>query len=201
MSNNQVVNPVQPSYLDSELDKIHEMYNHEVGKGTASNQDKMLEIALRIIVLVMYVDARNRHDYSNRMSDEARALLPQIQKTYTSAWGIAIAALTIGANLAAAACGFGGFMGLADPIAKSVQSAATGLGAAAQGLGGVSQLVDKSSERDRIGHQFLQTFAQKKEQEQRDAETQRINSAQGALRTMSEVFTSLHRAAEAAPAA
>lgn len=199
---------IQSSYSEKMLEGIEATWGAEQSKGTNANQEKMLRLALEVIMVTQQINSRIRHGNYGKQEEILRSLIAPVQDTMISYAGCAFVVLSVAANLCCAGFGFRAAMASKDAALAAVGAAKESAeavvkmysvysqagNAIGQGFNGFAPFFDKRLEGQRTELNFQQQVAQRNQELQKEAKQRAENGKDKAEQAIGTGDTKAHEA-------
>lgn len=192
------IDAVEPKFqfIETELEKVYKSYEDEQSKGSGANHEKMCQLALRIVALLMRRANRYDNAHSEQLTLQADLHVQEVKSTYNSWAPLIVTIITSVMHVGAGVVGFiGAFQGVKEVIDKFA-SIANGIGQGATGVDGVNRILDGNSSSQRTVHEYNLRETQRRRDDRENTIRQGDTRMKESLRDGKDIAQSAHQAAQ-----
>lgn len=186
----------KPKYIDIKLEEAQKAYDQAHSDGSIESQERMLQLALNIIVLLMRKSRNHDQEYINNMVLTLNENVKKVQDTHNPHWAVALTLTSSIMNVGAGVLGFLPFGNFAVPLVNKFKTATKGLNAVATGVDGFNKLSDGHHGGKRTIHQYHLEENKRRRDDRDNSSRQSENRQKETLRDAKEAANALHQAAQ-----
>lgn len=187
----------KPHFIETELERIYALYEKEQAKGSAADQEKMVQIALSVMMLLM----RRSHHYDSAHSEaltlKADVQVQDVKGTYNAWAPFIVTIISSVINIGAGAVGLSALGGFAAPMVDRLSSASKGLSAVATGTDGFGKILDGSSTAQRTVYEYSLRETQRRRDDRDNTIRHGETRLKDSIKDLKDAIQSTHQAAQA----
>jgi len=186
-----------PSFVEVEMDALHDQLKRESEKGVTADQEHMLRIALQIVLLSRHLDSRDYEKLIKKWEETLKECMHNMRGTINTRSVICLTMITSLISVGAAGCAFAPFLSGVlpqDAIKVLAEKGTVGLQTLAQGSQAVHGLAKDSGQREQLSHQHVQEIYKKKVEDASGHKQGSMSHRDTTHRSIDEVNSASHQA-------